>query len=178
VLAVAAFLSLSACSTNAPPSLPTTPPVPAGWTTVATGDVSLLLPAWLVPFDTTGAVFANEVVEPGADWVQLLAEGPGSVEPQPGPNESLERWLHERIDLGAGLGQPTVRLVDLPAGPAVAIERLDRAGTRLAWRIAAYAIRTPRGVAFLQLDGPPDRWAMRADDLALIPWFVRVEANP
>lgn len=139
------------------------------------GDLWLALPPWLVPFDTTAAIFANEVVEPGAEWIELMAEGPRTAELQPAPNESLEHWLRQRIDLGPGLGQPTIQQVNLPAGPTVSIERLDRAGTRLAWRIAAYAIRTPRGVALLQIDGPPDSWPARAADLALIPWLVRVE---
>jgi hypothetical protein len=142
---------------------------------VDNGDLWLILPPWLVPFDTTAAIFANEVVDPGAEWIELMAEGPRTAEPQPGAGDSLERWLRERIDVGPGLGAPTIQQVYLPAGPAVAIERLDRAGTAMAWRIAAYAIRTPRGVAFVQIDGPPASWPARVADLALIPWLVRVE---
>jgi hypothetical protein len=177
-LAVAALLITAACSVDAEPPLPTAPPVPAGWLEATDGDLSVTLPPWLVPFDTTAAVFANEVIEPGAEWIQLMAEGPGTAEPQPNPNETLEHWLRQRVDLGPGLGQPTILQVNRPAGPTVSIERLDRAGTRLAWRIAAYAIRTPRGVAFLQIDGPTDRWPARAADLALIPWLLRVEPRP
>jgi hypothetical protein len=176
-LALAVVLLVTACSAEATP-LPTIPPVPAGWATTDNGDLSLALPPWLIPFDTTAAIFANEIVDPGADWVELMAEGPRTAESQPGAGDSLEAWLRQRIDFGPGLGQPTIRLVDLPAGSAVSIERLDRPGTRLAWRIAAYAIRTPRGVAYLLLDGPPDRWAERADDLALIPWFIRFGPSP
>jgi hypothetical protein len=173
-IALAAVLFVAGCSAEAPP-LPTFPPVPAGWATTDNSDLSLALPPWLIPFDTTAAIFANEVVDPGTEWVELMAEGPRTAEPQPGPADSLEHWLRQRIDFGPGLGQPTIRQLDLPAGPAVAIERLDRAGTRLAWRIAACAIRTTRGVAYLLIDGPPDSWAEHADELALIPWFIRVE---
>jgi hypothetical protein len=176
-LAVAAVLLAAACSVEAEPPLPTVPPVPAGWVEATNGDLSVALPPWLVPFDTTAAMFANEVVDPGAEWIELMAEGPRTAEPQPGPNESLEHWLRERIEFGPGLGQPTIRQSNLPAGPTVAIERLDRAGTPLAWRIAAYAIRTPRGAAYLLIDGPPDRWANHADELALIPWFVLAEPH-
>jgi hypothetical protein len=178
-LAVAAAIVISAagCAAAASPPPVTAPPVPAGWATVSSGDLTLVLPPWLIPFDARTAIFANEVVDPGADWVELMAEGPRTAYPQPAAGDSLERWLGQRIDFGPGLGQPTIRQVELPAGPAVAIDRLDRAGTRLAWRIAAYAIRTPRGVAYLLIDGPPDTWAERADELALIPWFIGVEPD-
>jgi hypothetical protein len=177
-LVLVGILLAAACSAEAEPPLPTVPPVPAGWLEATNGDLSLTLPPWLVPFDTTASIFANEVVEPGAEWIQLMAEGPRTADLQPGPNESLEHWLRGRIDIGPGLGQPTIRQVNLPAGPTVSIERVDRAGTRLDWQIAAYAIRTPRGVAFLQIDGPPDKWPAREADLALIPWLVRVEPGP
>ena len=177
-LALATLMLATACSAEAEPTLPTTPPVPAGWVEATNGDLSVTLPDWLVPFDTTASIFANEVVEPGAEFLELTAEGPRTAEPQPGTNESLEHWLRQRIDIGPGLGQPTIKLLNLPAGPTVSIERLDRGGTRLAWRIAAYAIRTARGVAFVQIDGPPDAWAIHADDLALIPWFIRTEPAP
>jgi hypothetical protein len=174
-LALAAVLVVAGCSAEASAPLPTVPPVPAGWVEATNGDLSVTLPPWLVPFDTTAAIFANEVVDPGAEWMELMAEGPRTAEPQPSAGDSLERWLRQRIEFGPGLGVPTIRQVYLPAGPAVSIERLDRAGTRQAWRIAAYAIHTPRGVAFLQIDGPPDAWAKRANDLALIPSLIRVE---
>jgi hypothetical protein len=173
-IALTAVLFVAGCSAEAPP-LPTFPPVPSGWATTDNGDLSLALPPWLIPFDTIAAIFANEVVDPGTEWVELMAEGPRTAYPQPGAGDSLERWLRQRIDFGPGLGQPTIRQVDLPAGSAIAIERLDRAGTRLAWRIAAYAIRTPHGVAYVQIDGPPDSWPAREADLALIPWLIRVE---
>ena len=139
---------------------------------VANGDLSLDLPPWLVPFDTTGAIFANEVPDPGGHWVQLMAEGPRSAEPQPAAGESLERWLLRRLESPAA-GQPAIHQVDLPAGPALQVERVDDAGARFAWRFAAYAIHTPFGVAFLQIDGPPDTWIGREDELARIPWLLR-----
>lgn len=169
------MLISAGCSVDAEEPLPTVPPTPPEWVEVDNGDLWLALPRWLIPFDTTAAIFANEVVEPGAEWIELMAEGPRTAEPQPGQGESLERWLRQRIESGPGLGQPTVTQLALPAGHAISIERLDRARTRLAWRIAAYAIRTPRGVAFVQVDGPPDAWPARETDLALIPWLVRVE---
>jgi hypothetical protein len=175
MVALAVIVSAAGCAATESSPPVTAPPVPAGWATADNGDLSLALPPWLVPFDTTAAIFANEVVDPGAEWVELMAEGPRTAEPQPGPRDSLEHWLRQRINFGPGLGEPVIRQVDLPAGPAVAIDRLDRAGTRLAWRLAAYAIRTPRGVGYLLIDGPPDRWVERADELALIPWFIRVE---
>jgi hypothetical protein len=175
MVALAIILSAAGCAATQSTPPVTAPPVPAGWAITDNGDLSLALPPWLVPFDTTAAIFANEVVDPGAEWIELMAEGPRTAEPQPGANESLEHWLRARIEFGPALGQPTIRQVNLPAGPTVSIERVDRAGTRLAWQIAAYAIRTPRGVAFLQIDGPPDKWPAREADLASIPWLVRVE---
>ncbi|HYN69111.1 MAG TPA: hypothetical protein VEX41_02750 [Candidatus Eisenbacteria bacterium] len=136
-------------------------------------DLFVALPPWLVPFDTTTAIFANEVVDPGAQGIQLMAEGPRTAEPQPGPGESMERWLLRRIESPAA-GQPRIRQVTLPAGAALLVERLDGTDTRFAWRFAAYAIRTPFGVAFLQIDGPPDAWVGREDELAQIPWLIRV----
>jgi hypothetical protein len=51
---------------------------------------------------------------------------------------------------------------------------IDRAGTPTAWRILAFAIETPRGVAWLEIDGPPDSWAASADDLDFVPMLLRV----
>lgn len=170
-LALAGVLIVGACSAEAAP-LPTFPPAPAGWVNVANGDVSLDLPPWLIPFDTTGAIFANEVPDAARHWIQLMAEGPGTAEPRPAAGESLERWLLRRLE-SPDAGQPVIREIDLPSGPALQLERLDAAGTRFAWRFAAYAISTPFGVAFLQIDGPPDKWIGREDDLARIPWRMR-----
>lgn len=172
-LAQAAVLLVAGCSAEASAPLPTVPPVPAGWVNVDNGDLSLDLPPWLIPFDTTGAIFANEVPNPQRHWVQLMAEGPRTAEAQPAAGESLERWLRRRLE-SPDEGQPSIQQIDLPAGPALQLERLDAAGTRLAWRFAAYAINTPFGVAFLQIDGPPDTWIGREDDLAMIPWLMRV----
>lgn len=171
-LALAAVLIATACSAEASP-LPTHPPVPPGWLNVANADLSLDLPPWLIPFDTTGAIFANEVPDPESHWLQLMAEGPRTAEPQPAAGESLERWLLRRLKSPAA-GQPTMQQVNLPAGPALQMKRLDSPGTRLAWRFAAYAVHTPFGLAFLQIDGPPDTWVGREEELARIPWLMRV----
>jgi hypothetical protein len=153
------------------------PEPPAGWSTVTSdaGDVQLTLPPWLVPFDKTGAVFANEVVVGGGQGIELLAEGPGTAEPQPGLEGSAQR-LERRIE-SPGSGVPVRSRVQLPAGAAVRVERVDHPGTPLAWRFDAYAIDTPRGTAFLLIDGPPDAWAGREDDIARITLLLRAGAG-
>ena len=130
VLALAATVIVGACSAEAASPLPTYPAVPAGWVNVASGEMSLALPPWLIPFDTTGAIFANEVPDPNQQWVQLMAEGPRIAEPRLAAGESLERWLLRRME-SPEAGQPTMQQVNLPAGPALQMKRLDSPGTRL-----------------------------------------------
>ncbi|MCJ7711803.1 MAG: hypothetical protein MUQ32_13350 [Chloroflexi bacterium] len=140
------------------------------------GDLRLVLPPWLAPFEKTGAVFANEVVEGGGQGIQLMAEGPLTADPQPGLGGS-ERWLEQRIE-SPGSGMPVRSKVQLPGGAAVRMERVDRAGTPLAWRFDAYAIETPAGTAYLVIDGPPDAWVGHEDDLARIPLLLRTSPGP
>jgi len=125
----------------------------------------------LVPFDTSEAIFANEVVPPGAQGLQLLAEGPRTAMPQPREGDDLARWLELKVG-APGQGSPTFREIELPSGPAVVLERLDRPLAPTAWRIFAAAIRTPLGVAFLLVDGPPASWAGREEDAAVILWLL------
>ena len=160
------------------PVTPTRPPVPAGWTTVASdaGDLRLALPPWLVPFETTGAVFANEPPTPGRQQgLQLLAEGPRTAEPQPSPGESLERWLAARLESVRG-ADSAVEQLDLPGGRALVVRIAVASGTPSAWRLAAYAVRTPDGVAYLLIDGPPDAWAGREADADLVARLMEAAA--
>ena len=151
---------------------------PPDWTRVVSGagDLSLALPPWLQAFDTSGAVFANEVMAAGQQGLQLLAEGPKTAEPQPRSTDSIQQWLERRV-ASAGMGAPSVSEVDLPVGKATVIERVDRAGTVGEWRFAAYAYRTPTGVAYLLIDGPPARWEGRDDDVARIARLLRTSAQ-
>lgn len=161
---VAVFLALATgCGAPSPES------APSGWTRVASGsgDLEVHLPPWLVAFDTSGAIFANEVTRDGTRGLQLLAEGPETAELQPAPGDAIETWLAARID-APGAGVATIEQVTLPARAAVVIRREDRAGTATAWRLVAYAIRASAGVAFLLIDGPPERWAgLEADATAI-----------
>jgi hypothetical protein len=138
------------------PVRPTTPPT---WTTTASpaDDLWAALPPWLIVFESSGAIFANEVAAPGAQGLQLMVEGPQTTQPQPSFGEGLRSWLE--LGIGApGQGSPTVRSIDLPLGRAVTIERLDRPGTPGEWRIYGAAIQTPFGAAYLLVDGPPSAW--------------------
>ena len=158
---------------EAPPPVPTatTSGPPEGWTWVASDDggLRLSLPPWLGAWDTQGAIFANE--QPVGDGLQLMAEGRPELEPAFG--EDLRAWLALRLaDKGSGV--PVFRDVLLPAGPALMLERIDRPATTSAWRHRAWAIRTPAGVAFLWIDGPPGAWNAREDDLARIFMFLEV----
>jgi hypothetical protein len=173
------FTLLAACDVGslvaAPPPVPaaTTSGPPEGWTWVASDDggLRLSLPPWLRAFDTQGAIFANEL--PAGEGLQLLAEGPRSAEPQPASGEDLRAWIATRLaDVGAG--EPVFRDVLLPAGPALMLERIDRPATTSARRHRAWAIRTPTGVAFLWIDGPPGAWDPHVDDVARIPMFLQL----
>jgi hypothetical protein len=172
-LALAIGLVVSACASE-PAVTATSPPlvVPADWviSTSLSRDLRLALPPWLVASNTTGAIFAHEVVAPGGQGLQLLAEGPRS-EVQPGLGEDLRAWLARRL-ADPGSGAPVFQDVLLPAGSAVMMERIDRVGTATAWRHRAWAIRMRAGVAFLWIDGPPGAWSAREDDLARIPMFL------
>jgi hypothetical protein len=95
------------------------------------------------------------------------------VEPQPALGEDLRTWMAARL-ADVGTGEPVFREVLLPAGPALMLERIDRAGTAMAWRHRAWAIRTPAGVGFLWIDGPPGAWDPHMDDVERIPMFLRL----
>ncbi len=141
------------------------------------GDLRMALPPWLVAFESTAALFANEVPAPGAAaFLELIAEGPRTAQPQPVAGERLDEWLWRkvgpRVDRAGGSVQP----VGLPSGSGVVIDLVLRADTPLASRLAAYAIRTPAGVAFLLIDGPPADWTAHAADVALIP--ILMELGP
>lgn len=167
---------MAAC--GAQPILPTggTATAPPGWSQTVSGgsDLRVTLPPWLVVFDTTGAIFANEVVDGGGQGLQLMAEGPATAMPQPRSGEELARWLELKVG-GVQLGGPPIfSYAELPSGRAVHLERVDRPGTATAWRISAFAIPTPHGVVFLMIDGPADAWAAHEDDARLIPWLMDV----
>lgn len=171
-----AGLALLAAGCATPPAVVETNNLPPeGWTAVGSmsGDMIIALPPLLPASSTSGGIFAHEMVEPGEAGLQLMALGPRDAEPQPVAGDSIEQWLQARMASPVA-GPAIVRRIELPAGPAVAIERIDSAGTRLAWRIAAYAIQTRFGVAVVVIDGPPDTWLGREADLVGIPWFVTV----
>ena len=96
------------------------------------------------------------MVPGGGQGLQLMAEGPTTLDlRQPGRTDGP--WLRRRVEWpGAGPGE--IGVERLPAGDAVVLQRIDRAGTPQAWRLAAYAIDTPAGIAYLLIDGPPDAW--------------------
>jgi hypothetical protein len=175
VLVLTLVLGLTGACTTAPDA----EGPPAGWVRVASdaGDLDVTLPPWLVAFETGGAIFANEVLADGTPGLQLLAEGPRTAELQPDADEPLEAWLAGRIE-SSGAGARRVESVRLPAGEAVVIRREDRPGAAFAWRIAAWAIRTGDGVAFLMVDGPPNRWAGREADVERIARLIRAPVSP
>ena len=176
-LATAAVVAvLAACGGRGPSAAPTPEPaetVPPDWVTVRSdgGDLQLTLPPWLVPFDTRGAIFANEPPSPSAPIaLQLMATGAGSVDtPSSG---DVAAWIGRKLqDVGSGV--PVVTQVSLPAGPAIRYERIDRAGSRDEWHIVAYGVRTASGYAYLQIDGSPDGWRRRAAELDRIAQLLR-----
>jgi hypothetical protein len=148
--------------------------VPPDWVTVrsSTRDVQLTLPPWLVPFDTVNAIFANEPPAPGAPIAVQLIGSAGAVE-EPRPGEDVAAWM-DRLLADPGSGVPVVTRVSLPAGPAVRYERVDRAATPDAWHLLVFAIRTPSGHAWLQIDASPDGWQRRASDFDRIAQLLRV----
>jgi hypothetical protein len=160
-------------------TLPTRPPKPVGWRFVGSGagDLRLALPPDLLVADASGAIFANEPPAEFGGWVQLVAEGPRTAEPQPDPGQSLERWLLDRWLFGEHVvGSGTTRAVLLPAGPAVewrgSIEA-DPVRT-----LILYAIETPDGVALLAVDGPPEAMEVRARDIELITQLLETPPLP
>lgn len=171
------FMLLAGCNAGAlaeaatPVPAATVPGPPEGWRWVAADDggMRLSLPPWLEAFDTRGAIFANEV--PAGEGLQLLADG--RPEPQPAFGEDLRRWMAARL-ADVGTGEPVFRDALLPAGPALMLERIDRGGTAMAWRHRAWAIRTPTGVVFLWIDGPPDAWDPHMDDVERIPILLQL----
>lgn len=171
--AVATLLVLGGCASEPLTTIQTPPTQPAGWITTAseTRDLRLTLPDWLVVFESSGAVFANEVRPAGEQGLQLMAEGPRTATPGPRSGENLRLWIERKVG-APGQGRPAFESIRLPSGPALVLGRVDRAGTPTAWRIMAYAIETDFGVAFLMIDGPHDMWAGHEDDVLLIPHLV------
>jgi hypothetical protein len=176
VVAATALLA-SGCSGERPNAAAPTPvSIPDDWiaSESSSHDVRIALPPWLVAFDTTDGVLANEASPAGTESMQLLVAGP-RADLQPAFGQDLRAWLSERLrDVGSGTS--AFEDVWLPSGSAVKMDRTDRAGTALAWRHRAWAIRTPAGVAFLWIDGPPNAWTDREADLARIP--VLLELRP
>jgi hypothetical protein len=174
---IAAVL-LAACGsqvTSPAPAAPAWTP-PPDWVTVSNAESSfhLTLPPYIMVFDTHGAIFANEAPPPGQNEIpiQLWAQGP-IIEDGPRPGEALLAWVERRLE-NPVKGIPTVTPVALPAGAGIRYDRVDGAGTAFPWRIVVFAIETPRGAAWLMIDGPPDEWAARADDLERIPFLFGV----
>ena len=168
---------VAACGGGAPTPAPrpdtpivVAPPDDWAWTASSDGGLRVALPPWLVAFDTQGAVFANE--PPPGQGLQLLAQGPRAGD-QP-PSNDVELWLRERT-FSPIEGFADVEHVDLPAGSGLHIERLDGAGTPQAWQLEAWAIETPDGVGYLQIDGPPAAWNDRHEDVARIAALVRYD---
>lgn len=181
IVLVVAACGASGPSASAPApaqTIPARPAVPAGWTSVASGagDLRLVLPPDIESFETSGPIFANQPPpSTGGEWIQLLAEGPRTVELQPGEGESLDQWLERRWLAGEPLrGETTIRSVLLPAGEAVELRTTLEPGTAHERAVILFAIRSPAGVAFLAIDGPPDQMDARAADLALIPMLLEI----
>jgi len=171
-MTLAAVTVVAACAAPATSPEPAAQPtIPSGWVTVSTAgaELQLTLPPWLVVFDNVNAIFANEAPRPGENEIpiQLMAVPPG-IDSDPGPGGNLVAWIDTRLD-DPGKGVPVVTQIDLPAGRAVRYERLDRAGTPMAWHILAFAVRTRSGVAYLMIDGLPGAWPGRAEDIERIP---------
>ena len=148
---------------------------PPDWVTVSgNSGVQLTLPPYILVFDTQGAIFANEAPPPGTSDIpiQVWAQGP-NVDEQPRNGESLVAWIERRLDNPAK-GIPTVTPVSLPAGSGIRYDRVDSDASGWARRIVVFALQTPRGAAWLMIDGPPDEWAARAADLERIPTLFRV----
>jgi hypothetical protein len=167
---------LAACGSQAASPVAVSPTVSPGWVTVSSAGaaIQLTLPPWLLVFDNTSAIFANEAPRQGESEIpiQLMAVPPG-VDSNPGPRDDLVAWIDSRLN-DPGKGVPMVSEIDLPAGRAVRYERLDRAGTPAAWHILAFAVRTRSGVVYLMIDGLPDAWPARVDDIERIPFLLRV----
>ena len=178
VIAVIVTAVVTACGSSVASPAPAAPAwtPPPEWVTVsnAEGSFQLTLPPYIVVFDSRGAIFASEAPSPGqtAIPIQLWAEGP-LIGGAPGPGDDLVAWIDGRLDSPVK-GVPTVTRVALPAGEGVRYERVDADGTPNAWRIVVFAVETPRGAAWLMIDGPPDDWAARAEDLEWIPTLFRV----
>jgi hypothetical protein len=137
--------------------------------------LQLTLPPYILVGETRGSIFANEAPPPGQSEIpiQVWAQGP-KIEDGPGAAEDLVDWVERRLESPVR-GVPTVTRVALPAGAGIRYDRLDGAGTANPWRIVVFAIRTPRGAAWLMIDGPPDDWTARADDLERIPTLLRAQ---
>ena len=178
VTTIVAAAVLAACGSQVTSPAPADPvwTPPPGWVTVSNAESSfqLTLPPYIKVGDTRGAIFANEAPPPGQGEIpiQLWAQGP-IIDDGPRPGEELVMWVERRLENPAK-GVPTVTRVALPAGAGIRYDRVDGAGTPHPWRIVVFAIETPRGPAWLMIDGPPDEWAARATDLERIPMLFRV----
>jgi hypothetical protein len=177
ILLVGVASTAWACGTPVASPVPAPDPwtTPPDWVTVSTveGNISLTLPPWLQMFDNYGSIFANEPPPaPGAEIrMQLMVQGP-KIDDGPRPGESVLDWIERRLE-EPGRGVPTVTRVSLPAGPATRYDRLDVEGA-WAWRFMVFVVETPRGLAWLQFDGPPESWPTRADDLAHVVSSFRI----
>jgi hypothetical protein len=171
----AAAIGCGSPSASAVPAAPAWTP-PPDWVTVSNDEATfqLTLPPYILVGDRRGSIFANVAPPPGSSEIpiQLWAQGP-VIDDGPQDGEDLFTWVDRRFETPFK-GVPTVTRVALPAGAGIRYDRIDAAGTPNAWRIVIFAIETPRGAAWLMIDGSPDEWAARAGDLEWIPWLFNV----
>lgn len=184
VALVCIVLALAGCGSDAPTATPerTTWSAPADWKVVTTdtGDLQLTLPPWLGVFDNRGAIFANEPPPPigGEIPIQLLAMGPDRAAQLEFDDDHVA-WIELHVSgqpqgaANPGEGLPSITRVQLPAGLATRYVRIDRPGTPLEWRFLVFAIQTPTGLAYLQIDGTAVGWATRSADFDHIALLLR-----
>jgi hypothetical protein len=151
---------------------------PPGWEVVTVVDfggiatASLALPPSFHATDHPPAGVDNRADALTRDGLTLQFEGPRNPDSQLRPGEDLHGILERRLD-SDGKGEPTYTNIELPAGPAVRVDRVDQRGEGT-FRIVCYAIRMPVGTASLLFDGQLAAYAGHELEIAQIAMRIAV----
>ena len=183
--------SLGACASTRPaspsaePTLSVRPPVPDGWSTIASdeGDVRLVIPPGATIMQTAGSVLAQGPFRDGAVPWEAWATGLRALIDQPRAGQSIADWLGQSgwmPQAGEGItqGPTTERELILRAGRALEVTTSLQLGTPDEGRAIIYAIETGGGLAILRFVGTPAILEERALDLQLMSQLVEFGNQP
>jgi hypothetical protein len=176
------LLLLSGCAASESLTLPTRPPLPAGWLEIDMGTVQVAVPQEWGPDlgGQPGSIVVSALLPPGPNnGVGVLAAGPrGEVQPDPPITDA--RLAEFLLTWGAGR-EPEIHstaVVLLPAGRAVVVRATHDSSTPDSTEVHVYGISTSVGVAVLQVIVDTELLDRYGTAMDLIPYLFQFRTDP